>query len=140
MAVPISRAEAWTFDDFEVGTDLGTVELTLDERRLGLWRQIYGEEHDNGRGDGGVAPGMLVAAMMEGYIKAIQPRPPGNIHAGQTLAFTSHAVKPGARIALTFSCLAKALVRERRRITFAVRAFDDGALVMSGEIQSIWAA
>ena len=134
MAVPAARAEIWKFDDFEVGADLGTVEVTLDAHRLELWRQIYGED------GAAVPPGLLVAAMMEGYIKAIQPRPPGNIHAGQTLAFTSHAVKPGARIALTISCLAKALVRERRRITCAVRAFDDGALVMSGEIQSIWAA
>lgn len=134
MTVPVPRATVWTFDDFAVGADLGTVEVTLDNRRLDLWRQIYGED------GAGVPPGLLVALMMEGYIKAIQPRPPGNIHAGQTLAFTSHQVRPGARIALTFSCLAKALVRERRRITFGVRAVDGGALVMSGEIQSLWAA
>ena len=137
-----AETKVWTFDDFQPGADLGTVEVVIDPRRLDLWRRIYGPETDSSRtspAEGG-PPGLLVAAMMAGYIKVIQPRPPGNVHAGQTLAFTPHRVRPGARLSLSFSCLDKVLKRERRWITFGVRVHDGEQLAMRGEISSIWAA
>lgn len=129
----------WTFDDFEVGADLGTVRIIVDDRRLSLWKRIYGRESLRDTMDA-VPQGLLVAAMMEGYIKAIQPRPPGNVHAGQQITFSSHRVAPGASLTLAFTCLDKQLKRERRWVTFGVRVTDGDRLAMSGEISSIWAA
>jgi len=130
----------WTFDDFEVGADLATVPVALDAGRIASWNRIYA-------GAGGqidpsaesVPHGLVVAAMMEGYIAAIQPRPPGNIHAGQTLAFTGARVKPGARLDIAFSCKAKEIRRERRWLTFGVCIRDGDRVVAEGEIASIWA-
>lgn len=129
----------WTFDDFEIGAELGTLHIVVDDRRLSLWKRIYGEESLRDTTDT-VPQGLLVAAMMEGYIKAIQPRPPGNIHAGQQITFASHQVAFGASLTLAFTCLGKEFKRERRWVTFGVRVMDGDRLAMSGEISSIWAA
>lgn len=132
-----TETKVWTFDDFEIGAALDTVEIVIDAHRMDLWTRIYGREDDARES---LPPGLLVAAMMEGYVKGIQPRPPGNVHAGQTLAFTAHRVRSGARLSLAFSCLGKELKRERRWITFGVRVHDGPHLAMAGEILSIWAA
>lgn len=137
MSAADTQGVVWTFDDFEPGAALGTVEVAVDARRQELWTQIYGT---GGSGQGEVPPGLLVAAMMEAYLKVIERRPPGNVHAGQTLAFTGHRVAPGARLSFAFSCKDKVLKRERRWVTFAVRAHDGEHLALSGEISSIWAA
>jgi len=130
----------WIFDDFEVGTDLASLTVVLDEGRIANWNRIYGEA--GGRiepSDEAVLRGLIVAAMMEGYIGAVQPRPPGNIHAGQRLAFSGAPVRPGARLVLAYSCRAKEIRRERRWLTFGVRILDGERLVAEGEISSIWA-
>ncbi|HUF88214.1 MAG TPA: hypothetical protein VMM59_12590 [Thermohalobaculum sp.] len=133
-------ADPWTYDDFEVGAGIGTVEVALDERRLGLWRRIYaGPGAEAGAGDAAVPQGVVVAAMMEGFIKVIDPRPPGNIHAGQTLDFSGVPVRPGARLSIVFTCMAREIRRERRWVTFGVRVLDGETPVARGEIVSIWA-
>ena len=73
----------WLFDEFRPGAELGLVGIDLDAQRARNWSAIYGP-----LGADEMAPaGMLVAAMMEAYLKVFQPRPPGNIHAGQKLTF-----------------------------------------------------
>jgi acyl dehydratase len=135
-----TKDSPWTFDDFEAGADLATVPVALDEGRIASWNRIYADA--GGRIDPSaetVPRGLIVAAMMEGYIRAIQPRPPGNIHAGQTLAFTGTPVRVGARLDIAFSCQTKEFRRERRWLTFGVRVLDDDHVVAEGEISSIWA-
>ncbi len=130
----------WTFGDFEVGTDLGTVDVVLDDRRLALWNRVYSFAGSAVSSDDKAVPdGLIVAAMMEAYIKVIQPRPPGNIHAGQTLAFAGRSVRPGIQLSLVFACVGKAIKRERKWLTFGVRVMDGDALVARGDISSIWA-
>lgn len=131
--------DPWTYDDFACGSAIDTVEVTIDARRVGLWNRIYGKASGEvGEGDP-LPEGLVVAAMMEGFIKAIHPRPPGNIHAGQTLSFTGTRVNPGAHLSVAFTCEAKDIRRERRWVTFGVCVREGEQLIAEGEINSIWA-
>ena len=134
----VAPGDVWTFDDFAEGAAIGSVEVTLDERRLALWHRVYALA-------GATPPpnevpySLLVAAMMECYLKVIPSRPPGNVHARQTLSFPDQPVAPGTRLRFDFACRAKELKRERRWVTLGVRAYDRDRAVLNGEIVTIWA-
>jgi hypothetical protein len=123
----------WTFDDFEPGAPVGEATVDLDARRLDLWRRLHGSAE-------GVPSGVILAAMMEAYIAAIQPRPKGNVHAGQSLAFNGRRPDPGAALRFAFACRDKALKRGRRWVWLDLEAGDDGGPVATGTIAAIWAA
>lgn len=125
----------WTFDEFEPGAELGRVSIEFDERRLANWNAIYGSSASPRT----VPSGLLVAAMMEAYLEAFQPRPPGNIHAGQKLSFAGRRVRPGARLDAYVVCIDKIFRKARRWVTFGVTLHDGRGKVLSGEIRTIWA-
>jgi hypothetical protein len=125
----------WTFDDFEPGRSFGRMEIRLDSRRLALWSQVFGENV----GDNEVSSSVLVAAMMEGYLKLLQPRPPGNVHASQVLSFTGRQVQLGAALTASVKCHDKYLKTDRRWVIFHVALAECGQEVMSGDITTIWA-
>lgn len=133
-----AQSDVWIFDDFAEGATIGSVEVTLDDHRLALWQRIYAPV-------GATLPpnetpySLLVAAMMECYLKVIPSRPPGNVHAAQTLSFPDQPVAPGTRLRFDFSCLSKALKRDRRWVTLGVRAFDCERPVLDGKIVTVWA-
>ncbi len=135
---PTAPGSVWTFDNFAEGAPIGSIKVVLDDQRLALWQRIYAPA-------GASMPArtvpysLLVAAMMECYLKVIPARPPGNVHAAQTLSFPDEPVAPGTRLRFDFSCLSKALKRDRRWVTLSVRAFDRERPVLSGEIITIWA-
>jgi acyl dehydratase len=129
-----SSSAVWTFDDFRPGSVLGRLSIVLDAQRIANWTGIYGSPATPER----LPSGMLVAAMMEAYLRAIQPRPPGNIHASQRLKFTG-AVNPGDELRAEVACVAKELRRERRWVTFGVTLHSGSQDVLSGEISAIWA-
>lgn len=86
----VKSGDVWTFDDFSPGALLGETSIVIDAERVAAWRDIYGEDGgEGGAGDatGRVPRGLLVAGMMEAYLTAVQPRPPGNVHASQKLRF-----------------------------------------------------
>lgn len=124
----------WVFDDFSPGQPLGSFSITLDDEHLDNWTAIYGD-----RPSSESAPaGMLVAAMMEAYLNAIQPRPPGNIHASQKLVF-GRSAKAGDTLEAQVSCLSKERRKERGWVTFGVVLSVEGQDVLNGEIRTIWA-
>lgn len=129
-----SDLPVWVFDDFSPGQPLGHLAITLDDTRFDNWAAIYGERPASER----VPSGMLVAAMMEAYLNAIQPRPPGNIHASQKLVFHRPACA-GDRLEAQVSCLSKERRKERGWVTFGVVLRADGHDVLNGEIRTIWA-
>lgn len=134
---PALKDTPWTFADFPVGEPMAEVAIELSEARAATWASLYGGAPKLA---GEPAPrGLAVAAMMEAYIRAIQPRPPGNVHAGQTLTFFGKP-KVGATLTARFTVVAKELKKERRWLTLGVEMFDGGEKVLSGEILSIWAA
>lgn len=98
----MTKQPLWSFERFESGVSFGSVEVPLDERRIKLWQEIYGELADE------IIPeGLLVAAMMEAYIKAIQPRPKGNIHAAQKITFTNIKPLRGDTLSVVLTCVHK---------------------------------
>lgn len=132
-----TRDDVWTFDDFTEGADIGSIEVTLDERRLSLWQRVYAPA-GAALSPNEVPYSLLVAAMMECYLKVIPSRPPGNVHAAQKLSFPDRPVAPGARLRFDFSCLSKMPKRDRRWVTLGVHAFDRERPVLDGEIVTIW--
>ena len=123
----------WTHRDFTPGAVVGEATIVLDARRMALWERLHGPAD-------GVPAGLVLAAMMEAYISAIQPRPRGNVHAGQTLAFAGRRPEPGARLRFVFVCRDKAIKRRRRWVWFDFEAGDGGGAVAAGTIAAIWAA
>ena len=129
----ITRMSVWTFEDFEAGAPVGEATVALDHRRLDLWERLHGPAD-------GLPSGLVLAAMMEAYIAAIQPRPEGNVHAGQTLAFSGRRPAPDAGLHFAFACRDKALKRDRRWVWFDFEAADSAGPVAAGTITAIWAA
>lgn len=125
----------WVFDRFEPGQPLGSLVIALDDERLENWKAIYGPPQSTER----VPSGLLVSAMMEAYLLAIQPRPPGNVHAGQLLKFGA-PVRAGDRLDAEVSCLWKERRKERGWVGFGVKLRCDGRDVLNGEVRTIWAA
>lgn len=126
--------ELWTFARFEPGHVFGTIEVVADDRRRADWERVFGTAGDR------LPRGMLVAAMMEAYIRAIQPRPDGNIHAAQELGFSDAQAQWGDTVAVTVTLDGKEERKGRLWVRFGVQASVGGVAVMTGTIRSIWAA
>jgi acyl dehydratase len=125
----------WVFDDFHAGQQLGNLSIALDAEHFASWTAIYGVPLD-----AECAPsGLLIAVMMEAYVKAIQPRPPGNIHAGQKLTFGKR-VRVGDQLEAQVTCLWKERRKDRNWIGFGVTLRTGGQDALSGEIRSIWSS
>jgi acyl dehydratase len=76
---------------------------------------------------------------MEAYLKVIPKRPPGNVHAGQKLAFAGKPVAVGARLRFDFSCVGREIRKERRWVSLGVQCTSAGQPVLEGQITTIWA-
>lgn len=126
--------DMWTYERFEPGQVFGVVEIPLDAAKRAHWQEIFGECRDET-----LPRGMLVAAMMEAYIRAIQPRPKGNVHAAQVLDFTGHRPRWDDTISIAVSCLSKEDKKGRFWIDFGIQASSGDKMVLSGTIRSIWA-
>ncbi len=126
--------DMWTYERFEPGQVFGVVEIPLDAAKRAHWQEIFGACSDET-----LPRGMLVAAMMEAYIRAIQPRPKGNVHAAQTLHFTGHRPRWDDTIAIAVSCLSKEEKKGRFWVDFGIQASAGDNTVLSGTIRSIWA-
>ena len=129
------EAALWTFDRFESGQTFGTVNIAMDEAKKAEWVTLFGPS-DSSRLPGG----MIVAAMMEAYIRAIQPRPNGNVHTSQALSFTGAPARWNDILAISVSCRDKEERKGRKWVSFGVEASANGQVIMTGTIRSIWAA
>ncbi len=129
-----AKASVWVFDDFHPGEQLGRLAIPMDATRLANWSAIYGEPTTTER----LPSGMLVAAMMEAYLAAFQPRPPGNIHASQKLAF-GKTVRVGDTLDAEVGCLWKEMRKGRCWVAFDVLLRKGDRDVLRGEIRTIWA-
>ncbi|MDF1778449.1 MAG: hypothetical protein P1V13_20660 [Rhizobiaceae bacterium] len=124
----------WTFDRFEPGQLFGTIDVAMDAKKRADWVSIYGKT------DSDLLPrGMVVAAMMESYVRAIQPRPSGNVHASQVLNFSDVRPRWGTTLSTMVSCTAKAEKNGRFWVDFGILVSADASEVLSGTIRSIWA-
>ncbi|MCO5072261.1 MAG: hypothetical protein M9944_13745 [Rhizobiaceae bacterium] len=131
----MTEIEMWTFDRFSPGLAFGEIAVPMDGARRARWETIFGAVE----GDG-LPRGMLVAGMMEAYIRAIQPRPNGNVHAAQSLGSLSKELRWGDTVVFSVSCAAKQEKKGRYWVDFKVEGRCVDSVVLDGTIRSIWAA
>jgi hypothetical protein len=124
----------WTFDRFAPGQPFGTVEIHTGGAVRARWEAVFGPAPDR------LPRGMLVTAMMEAYIRAIQPRPDGNVHASQELAFAGPRPDWGNVVAVDVFVRDKEQKKGRNWVRFGIVARVGKRTVMTGTIRAIWAA
>lgn len=127
-----------TFDHFKVTQDFGSVVQRVDDSMIESWKKIYG---DNGvSADSEIPEGMMQALAMRAFLNLVTPRPPGNIHLGQTMRL--HAVANlDDLISVSVVCAGKQIRKERKIVQLAVSGRTDrGKAVFDGEMTLIWAA
>lgn len=134
-SAPHPKGDVWTFDDFAPGQAPQQITVPLDADRINAWESIFGPLTPNSP----LPRGMIVSALVEGFIKSGQPRPAGNIHAQQTLHFTGQAPRPGEVMTVSARVKSKDIRRSRKWITFQLDASIDGAALCSGDFTVIWA-
>ena len=134
-----AASDVWTFSDFRPGYHFGEMSITLGADRLSQWKAIYGSGPDGKDVAQAVPHGLLVTCMMEAYLGLIQPRPPGNIHAGQSLVFGPGRVRLGDTVTMTASCLDTAERKGRGWVTFEVIVSNGSETLLRGAIRTIWA-
>jgi hypothetical protein len=135
MREQIMDDDIWTFDRLSPGAGFGPVDVPLDAERIAGWEAIYGPVA------GDIAPdGLIVAGMMEAYIRAIQPRPKGNVHAAQKLAFTGAQARLGDTLTYHVAVTSKTQKKGRNWIVFTITARAGDSVLMRGDVTAIWAA
>ncbi|GGO62745.1 Acyl dehydratase [Roseovarius pacificus] len=134
-----AATDVWTFADFRPGQSFGEMSIILDASRLAKWEAIYGGGSEPVVPSRPLPRGMLVTCMMEAYLGLIQPRPPGNIHAGQSLDFGSGHVRLGDTVTMTATCRDKTERKGRGWVTFALTVTRGADTLLSGDVRSVWA-
>lgn len=131
----MSRVILW--DDFRPGEALGETAETFDATLSQAWQGIFGTE---GAGTPAEGASIAVAMMMRGYLGAVKPRPPGNVHARQRFKLHARPMQ-GETIRTRVSCLGKEMKRERRYIELEVHGTGNGGrAIYDGVLTLIWAA
>jgi hypothetical protein len=125
------------WDDFRAGEPLGDSTQVFEPALAAAWQRIFGKE---AAGTPAEAAGVAVALMMRGYLAAVAPRPPGNVHARQRFTLEALPVA-GEAIRTVVSCAGKEIRRERRYVDLDVRGTSlDGRAIYAGVLTIIWAA
>lgn len=126
-----------TFERFAPGAALGTHTESVDERMAGHWRTLYPWDAPAGES---LPAGFATVLLMRAYMQVLSPRPPGNVHARQSLSISS-APRLGEPVTTAFTCAGKAFRRDRRYVEVDARATGDGGRALfSGRMTLIWAA
>lgn len=134
-----AATDVWTFADFHPGHSFGEMSITLDAVRLAKWNAIYGGASEPYNPSRPLPCGLLVTCMMEAYLGLIQPRPPGNIHAGQSLEFSTGHVRLGDTVTMKATCRDKTERNGRGWVTFALTVTRGAETLLRGDVRSIWA-
>ncbi|MCF8480942.1 MAG: hypothetical protein K9H25_10965 [Rhodospirillum sp.] len=126
----------WDYAAFHDGQLLGQMTFRIDETRMTLWTGIFEKRCD----PRALPRSLLVSAMMEAYLRVAQPRPPGNIHAGQTLSLHGREPRLDEVLIIQTSVERKFERKGRKWIAFRSDIRADGTRLLSGEILTIWAS
>lgn len=140
----VNASGAILFEDLVPGRDLGTYALTYDETFAQGWQRMIAQKDGPPAASAGgrraQAASVSLMLMMRAFLTVVSPRPPGNIHARQSLSFCG-LPSIGDHIAVTVNCLSKSLHKERRYVEFGVKAVNQGQeSVFTGVLTLIWAA
>ncbi|MBP0630490.1 hypothetical protein [Cupriavidus sp. AcVe19-1a] len=128
------------YEDFLPGALMGERVEVYDAEQAMRWQSIFGVVPDDGANGAAEGASMAVIGMMRGYLNAVTPRPPGNVHARQEFKMRDIPV-PGESIRVVVHCSGKALRRERKYIELTVQGSGlRGRPLFDAVITLIWAA
>lgn len=128
--------ELFTFAKFEPGTSMGSVAMTLDEAFLARWRRIY--PFGGAAGDE-MSPAFSTVVFMNAWRTIVDPKPPGNVHAGQKVIFSA-VPRLGESIDTQVFCLSKEERKGRKYVKLqTVSTGVNGRALFVGETNLIWA-
>ena len=130
------RSSAILYTDFVVGQSMGEYSLNYDEMFVRGWQHVFGQATLS-RAQGA---GVSLMLMMRAFLTVVSPRPPGNIHARQSLSFSSLPVL-GDHITVSVVCESKTIRKDRRYVELGVKAHNQrGQQVFTGVLSLIWVA
>lgn len=125
------------FDDFKPGHILGEVRETVSLSQMKAWRSLYDLEPAQ---PDTVPLGLATVLMMRAYLTAVAPRPPGNLHAQQSMR-VFRRIALDEIVVTRIACQAKELRGLRRKVDLlATGASEDGRPIFTGLITLFWAA
>lgn len=124
-----------SYDTFVVGARIGSNTLVFDLEQMQLWQQLYGEAPASRHVPMGAAPLLL----MQAFATIVVPRPPGNLHVGQTCT-VKRMPDIGKSMSATVDCLHKEKKGERKLVAFATHITDpeSGDTLISGVTKVFW--
>ncbi len=132
-------ASPLTFDMFHVNERIGTHILTIDHAMMKLWKDLYGNCPEDCLVDTTVPMGTVPLLLMQAFATIVVPRPPGNLHVGQSCII--HAMPEiGKPLNATVDCASKEKKGTRNLISFRTHISDTetGYLFVSGITKVFW--
>lgn len=139
MSAPTNAKPAILFDDFQPGRVLGSHALVYDAALAENWRRIF-QDAEGCTSSQAEAASIATLLMMRAYLAVVSPRPPGNIHARQSMVFASLPMA-GDKLDITIECKAKEIKRGRRYVELlALGKAGDNTPIFQGVLTLIWAA
>ena len=139
LAVPLAfdDGRVLTFDRIPLDEQIGATCLMVDKAMLDTWQSLYGKRPEDAPLPLAFAPMLLMRA----FLTIVTPRPPGNLHVGQSYRVTGMPC-PYRAIFATVHCSAKELHKSRRVVTFIIKLAetDEAAPLVSGTSTMFWAA
>ena len=129
--------ETLIFDAFEPGRIYGAHTETVGAALLERWARLY--PWDRGSPES-VPTAIATVLVMRAYMTVLQPRPPGNVHAGMAMRLIA-PVPPGARVTTEITCIGKHEKSGRRFVEFVARSVTgESAPATEATLRLIWAA
>lgn len=134
---PDQLPQLWNWDYFEIGQLIGCKRLVLCDGILEQWSAIYGPVHDQEHLPMGAVPFLLMRA----YAAIVTPRPPGNLHVGQSCTLRE-LPRMDTELQASAACIHKEIRGERRVVKFEVKICEarSNEPLISGISTMFWAA
>lgn len=126
----------WTFSRFVVGRLIGSSFQTISSDLRKKWEGIFEDPISDNRPPLGMAQFLVMRA----YTEVVQPRPPGNIHAGQRMEIYSTPALGQCMLA-EIRCADKYVKRDRKLVIFEVTLSDQESciLLFKSKVTVFWA-
>lgn len=127
----------WTFDRFAPGQSFGVVSWTPDRAAFARWNALFRTCPDDQET---LPAGMISMVALRAYMTLLDARPPGNIHALQTMRI-DRLPPIGTPLETELRCRSCELRNGRRWVVFETQTRTaDGDACFEGGMTMLWAA